>query len=1714
MLGTYEVDQELYRSESSVVGFLKGFPREGLYVSKSSARPYPDAKFINGLERECGFLKRSAQDITSSAVDLITTEDNCHLVMPYLGENLLQTVKSNDFSLDDKIDLAIKICEKLSNVHDAGIIHADINPENILVYGGEVFFIDFGFARELEGKGRRIKAQTPYGDLIYMSPERTGFLDLSIDHRSDIYSLGAVLYYVFTEQSPIRSYEHIDIIHEIVSGSIVRSLRVLDCPFVEQIVHRQMCKEPSKRYQSARGVLHDLCLYRDQKSEKGEVTDIRIGSGDIKLVLQDHTRLFGRAEEKGILQEWILQDTPQLCLVEGAAGVGKTTLIRHAFGLVTTTSSLTLSGKSDQYQQSVPFYGIKKSFSAWLQDIIDGPQEVRDFWVEKLNAQVGRHWEVLKEVIPELEWLVGDLSDPPALSTRATQERFKAAFNQLVQLLTSTFYPLILFLDDAQWLDPDSYQLILDLLSHPEINQLKVCLACRSDEVADDHRYYWLTSKIDHQTIPLSPLSKDDHHTLVQNCFHPALNDVVTLSDFLYLRTIGNPFYSLRLIKDLHAKDLIDYQTVNASWVFVHEKTEYYPVSRNLLQILEDEMSNIPKDQQTLLGMIACLGNPVASSDLERVVGKPIEDYQDALLGLTRMGYLRVQGREYNESARSAKSSLLSSRAKFTFGHDKIQEAAYHIISASHRTEIHLSYIASFTPASVRDEDLPTLLDHYTKVEDDLTFHQKSTYYHFLIRGAEYAAKSMQYAAAATYLKTALRLHESGVDVKEEEISTINATLGQFEALQYREESALTYFERAKSQSNSSQQLLSINKTMAALAERNLEMKSALEIGTKGVAHYGVRFPKNPFLRKIKARFLLLKTIMSLRISGDHKINRFSDDAELELLQAALLEIATYGYTQDANYFAIAICDIIGRSLDRGNTASSSIAYVALAMLHQFFIQDYRRQLKYGELARLIAENSGSQTIGAKIDFSYYAFIHHWHHPIVDSIGPLYDAHQKCIHSGELVFAGLALNFQYWKKFIAGYDLPDLARQAELLIKKLQFMRDRSSILPVQALYQSVILLHNGDGDLPYEDAYFDSALEGLDSRTHESRISFSRCFVHMFQFDLEKAWQELLNIESTLQNNMGYFELCLYYFFKVLCGHFLFEQTGNRLYLKGHRRLRSKLRRAEEYCATNVRHFNLMLEAVTADPGPKRQISQLFDDAIDEAKANKLYQYVGLYSEIALRLQLKNGDYHLFQKYLSNAIFAYEQWGASAVIQRLKGTFGLPSSHFNESKTEDLSPEVISISSITEATKVLSQNLKIEEFTRSLMDLVLKYSGANAGQLVILEGARPTYHVRSTVRTHQIETTLDSLVSTNDLSVNSAIRQVMTERQAIDSQTVERILNPDHKVPSWICSPIFFKDELVCVLYLENWQVQGAFTDESMRLIKIISGQIAVSMYNMMIVQHLEKKVQARTQEIEGQKNELEKQNAVIMAQAALKSELAEVQYELQQQKIKDLQQKSEIRSINARIDGEESERQKIAEDLHSSVASLLSGAKMMLERLQHDPPPAYDAQYAQCLDLIREAAESTRKISHNLTALTLWQLGLFAACTEYFQKMDPVGLEISFDYDKTLLLNNRSNELTLFRIIQELANNTLKHASARSFALSIKQEKEQLAVWAIDDGVGFEVEDLARKQNFGLTHIKSRIRYLGGDVEIKSREGAGCQICITLPLTHFLEASSTKIS
>ncbi|MEG4445745.1 AAA family ATPase [Microcoleus sp. AT9_B5] len=1534
ILPGYTIAETLYEGDRTVVcRGIRERDRQSV-ILKIIKNEYPNIEEITCLRQEYSIPQKLDIPGIVKPYNLVSYQNSFALVLEDFGGraiNKLLTFKN--IKLQDFLILAISLAETIGQIHKVRIIHKDIKPSNIIINPEtrKVKITDFSIAIALPKEQQSIvNPNLLEGTLAYMSPEQTGRMNRAIDYRTDFYSLGVTFYEILTNQLPFTTTDPMELVYCHIAKQPVPPKEVAEIPqAVSDIVMKLLAKNAEDRYQSAAGLKFDLETCLQQLQTTGKIENFPIGQRDRGNQLLIPQKLYGRETEVQILLDAfgrVSLGATEMMLVSGYSGIGKTSIVNEVHKPIVAARGAFIAGKCDQFKRNIPYAALIQAFQELVRQLLTESSEQIAIWKENLLKALDNNGQVIIDVIPEVELIIGKQLEVPQLGSSESQNRFNRVFQQFSRVFCQPEHPLVIFLDDLQWADSASLKLIQLLVTDPDSKYLLTIGAYRDNEVSPVHPLIQTIEKIkENETvvnnITIQALALDSVNQLIADTLDASVNsdEIKVFSELLFNKTQGNPFFLTQLLKTLYSENLLVYQVDTDRWEWDIQQIQAIGIADfNIVELVARNIRKLPETTQKSLKLAACIGNQFNLEVLSIVNEESNIATAAHLWEALQAGLILPLSENYKIPLVFAQEELASVRdikVEYKFLHDRVQQAAYSLIPESEKKATHLKIgqlLLNNTTEQERKDNIFALVNQLNFGTDLLTNQsEKDDLAQLNLIAGQKAKAATAYEAAVNYLNVGLELlsqdsWESRYDLtftfylEAADAEYLNANLERAEILCYR---ALLKAKTILEQVN-----LYVLKIRLNLAKNQIQ--SALDNGLQVLEMLGVTLSQSP--------------PQVLNIEELANLPEMSDRYKLAAMQILLLIFspACFG---DGKLSLPILYTMIDLSSQYGNSSPSIYAYCNYGGIVTWQLPDIDFAYQLGQLALNVLDKLNAKEYRCKASLTFCITIQHWKQHTRNTIEPLRQAIQDGLEVGDIEFACHTADFYCAHLFFVGEHLEFVADRLEQYIDFVNKFKQVYQLNLLTIFGQAVSNIRGNSENKSKLIGNEFNEIEKIPQFIEEQSVI---CLFYLYFFKsrlcylfkdyygcLENA--ELAAHYSYFVRNIVLFVEHIFYYSLALIAQYansyFSEENENskQQYLTQVEENQQKMKYWAQHCPMNYQHKYDLVEAEKARVlGESFSAMEYYDRAIDGAKENGYVQDEALANELAGEFYLALGRQKVARTYMIDAYYAYIRWGAQAKVKDLEECHAellapvvgrknsLPSGGDETivqsrttitSTTSSGAGQALDLSTIIKASQALSGEVHLDKLLSNLMQVLLENAGAEKFYFIIPDPAGK-WKIEAQCTGERCEL-ISKSATENQVIPISLVNYVQRTQEtlAIDNATTETRFASDpyiiqQRPKSILCSPLINQGKLVAILYLENNLTAGAFTRDRLEVLNIISAQAAISIENARLYQTLEEKVQQRTAQLAQANQEISSLNNKLKAENIRLSAELEVTKRLQQ--------------------------------------------------------------------------------------------------------------------------------------------------------------------------------------------------------------------------------------
>ncbi len=1470
----YILNEKIYESRNSIIYKGKRKSNNQDVLAKTLSGEYPSPESLLRFKSEYELITRINIAGVIKVFEMEKLGDRPIFFMEdFAGLSLKDYIKNEKIYLEEFLDIAIKIIKILNQIHEKNIIHKDINPANILFNPEtrQIKIIDFGIATELlKENPSPISSDFLEGTVHYISPEQSGRMNRTIDYRSDFYSIGVTFYQILTGVLPFNSNDTLEIIHSHIAKKPELPHQVDNRipEVISSIILKLMAKDAEDRYQTCDGLLNDFEECWKRLKNTGEIKPFPIAQKDFSNKLHIPEKLYGRAKEvTQIMKTFHLatKGNAKVLLVSGRSGIGKSALVGEIHKPVLEYRGYFIAGKYDQYKRDTPYRAIIQAFQNILNQILTESSVSLTAWKTRLESALGNNGKVITDIIPELELLIGKQPLVTDLSPGESQNRFELVFQNFIHALCDINHPIAIFLDDMQWADLPSINLIKSIILNPDSKYLLIILSYRDNEINTMHPFYLALEDIKKQEIEikhilLNPLSLFDVNHLISDTLSCRKEDTSELAEVIHSKTGGNPFFVNEVFKDLYEKNLIlspNSKEGKPKWNWDIEKIKEVKIADNVIELMVEKIERMADSRISILKLAACIGNHFRMDVFAQVLGIPEKDSNLELAFIANEGFFLIG----DNNAR--------------FVHDKIREATYTLITEEERVYNHYKIgrvYLELAGEEKTEEYLFPIVNQLNQGRALLKEEEKEAFIALNILAGNKSLTSGAYEAAEKFFQIVeetlprdhwTRNYRDSLDIFSKK------ALAEYLATNY--ESAEFTFGVILHYAKTTLDKIAILEIKIMLYTSQGKMREALDIATEALSVLKKSLPANP--NDLSPLPEILKIKLKLRNKSIQSLLNLPILKNQEQLSIMRLLNACFApaYISKPALFPIIALKMVNSTLNFGISPISPFAFAAFGMIQGSGLGDFGLGYELGKLAIDMVDKYKFDAIKSRVYFIFAFTINHFKFHARTSQEYLSESIQSGMDNGDILYAAYSVNHIVFQSFSMRQNLALVSEKFEkyhpIHVKLKQddvqdmFRLIEQATYNLRGLSSDTFMLC---GKVFDERITIPKWIESKNSTTLNAYY-LMKIIIEYLLGDKDKVldYEALAVVHEN--GNFGTLFIPDHVFFEslALCDKYeknisSGQKKDNGNYLQRIKKNQKRMKKWADSCPANFGHKYYIIEAeLHAITGKRIEALQAFEKGIDLAKEHEYLLEEAIGNELCAKFWMKNKREKYAKIHFTEAHYAYKKWGCLPKVQKLEEKYSYLQS-MNNKKDNDISfstvhvtasstsSNALDVRTVLKASQAISGEIVLDKLLSKIMKFVIENAGAQKGYLLL-----PDQDILKIEAFGEIDSeikVLQSIPLNSDEYLSEAIvNYVFRTKESLvigDASkyamfaTNEYIINKS--IRSVLCLPILNQGKLIALLYLENNLTTGAFTPDRVEILNILASQAAISMENARLYQNM----------------------------------------------------------------------------------------------------------------------------------------------------------------------------------------------------------------------------------------------------------------------------------
>ncbi len=1508
-LHTYSIQDTIVESMNSTIYRAVRQDDEQTVVIKTTSNDHPSFRDLARLKFEYEILRQLKIPGVIEARGFETVEGKPALLLEDFGGIDLAHYQKTGVAMAQFFSIAVKAASTLGGIHHRQIIHRDINPNNILInpLTNEVKIIDFSIASELPREKQTLRAASFLeGTLGYISPEQTGRMNRNVDYRTDYYSLGVTFFELLTGGLPFVAEDTMGMVHCHLSmrppdpREINREIPVS----LSRIILKLMEKNPEDRYQSAEGMVKDLERCRDAWKSRRSDEELELGVDDRPVVFRIPDQLYGREEEMAKLSsafDRTASGNSEILLVAGHSGIGKSSLMQHIHAAVLNRNGYFVSGKFDQFERNVPFSAVGQAVKALVGRILAEPAEGVTAWQSRLTSALGSNGQLMTDIIPELETLLGPQQALPELDAEEVRHRVLTAFGNLLKACASEAHPLVLFLDDLQWSDASSIDLVLSWLEE-EIPYLLIIGAYRDNEDLNQLAISRLLSKLEGDSSPnpavalhrlsLGPLEAEAVTALVADTLYCAPAACRELSDLIVQKTQGNPYFIREFLQMLYQRKQIELDREAGRWIWHIEEIEKQSVSDNVVDLLVARLRSLPEETLEVLKLAASIGHRFDLKTLASVSKRPIVALATELIEPIQMGIILPMSRNYRLFDVAGDERQEEMNVDYTFHHDRVRQAAYSLIPEGERPKVH--HRIGRVLRAARDKDKTSkrifeLVNHLNLGETAITDAEERLQLSRLnYRAGTTAKRSAAFRVAAECFEAGLRAlskhgDEAHAQLRFEHTHALAESLHISGEIEKSAAACESMFALAQDKIETGKAYI----MRATIQGHEGRLPEVIDSIRKGLRLFDITLPETP--EEIEQQ--IGPSIGQMQgYLAEHAVSELAElkemsDAGHRLALEMLFRVIPAAMQTGMPLFVLIELMMFNLAVTHGTTPYASKNFVDCGIIQIDALKDYQRAYELGRIAFKIIDKYQAEHLRPSVEYAFSTFISYWGAHYEEALAHYERGHAAALETGDIEHLGYILAYRSGLRFYLGKNLEECELDIVDTIKQLEKHHGVNQLVEARITHWTI---HRLKTMTPIENGFLEMSPEAFwayaaSSKNYAFMLRAGFCLVKLFYFkdDFEAAvkWSECCSpFFETASSRFEVPDFYLYYGLSLVRRYPSAQPEQREALQKQLEDHKAKLKQYADACPANFahKHYLLAAEIERITGGDLVTVIGLYDKAHESIGRGEFLHMKAIINESQGRFWLENDKTLIAKAYITEAHALFRLWGAAGKAAMLgdefdgwfgyrtgDGTRGGTGPTATSGSIEDSSMDM---ASILKATLAVSREIELERLLASLTTVLMENAGAEKCILLVKYDTNDAFVVEASGKTGEEIRVLQSqaIDENGDLCseivhLTARLRQPIVLNNAIkagDFQSNRYVV--ENQIKSVLCLPMVNQDKLKAIVYLENNLTTHAFPPERVAVLTAIATPAAVTLENAFMYSHLDELVKQRTAELHAAQAEI----------------------------------------------------------------------------------------------------------------------------------------------------------------------------------------------------------------------------------------------------------------
>ncbi|MFW7379090.1 MAG: SpoIIE family protein phosphatase [Oligoflexus sp.] len=1471
LFGKYRTKCLLHAGHHYQVFLAEHIDLRKYYILKVEALDYPSQR-RSAVAWEFDLLKNSDIQTTLKPIHLI--EEGHQRVGVYefrQTQALHEKLGELQFTpFVERLRLAVAILRALQAVHSKQISLGDLSPANILIVeeNSQVFFIDFTRAQAPHHYAqRRLSNQLDEGNLAYISPEQTGRLRRSIDHRSDLYSAGMLIYHILSGRVPFQCETTAEYFHHhlALSPPPLSSIGLGIDEQVSLIITKLYEKDPETRYFSAWGAAYDLELCLKDLSIQGKVKSFPLGSKDVADILTFPRLAVGREREINELREAFAPfraGQTSCILLAGNSGIGKSTLIDDLKLRFLDDSLLWITSGSQARQNPRPYEGVIRAFGGMIKRLLTLSEKELNYWRNIFRDALGENGYLVIRLIPELELIIGSQMIPAELGPLEEQSRFELTFRQFLRSFSQTDHKLVLVIDDIQWLDEPSFHIIRNLMVRDAMENFLLIGIYKTD--GHDQNFDLPTigrelsaPHINFQFMRMGGLDLNGISEFLVRTFAKDKTDIAELAVVIQEKTRGNPFFIKEFLRRAYERGDVWFQKNDFMWKWNLGRLQSDSITDNTVILVMEEIKSLSQEAIQVICTAACIGLRFRLDDLLLVMNVVEKLVKKELLSLCDKGLI-LPNNEVSLNLLKFGDDFISN-ALFSFSHPRIHEAALSILDTEAKN--HVRFQLGINQLKVFSKD--QVYDHIYELVEMLNSMPAPTDLKIRIAqlnllAAKKSRRSSAFQGSMQYLKRTANLlagegpwlnhYELTLDLFRE-VALVAFLNKEFETMNFAVVEVL----------RNARNLLDMIAVYEVKIQESMtnNMAEAIDIAELVLKRLGVRIPREP--NKLQVIYALGKIFLHIRGRDFVRMLENMPKADDPYMEAAIrigCKVGSAAVLARPNLTPILVAIGLHNGMKYGHVTSSAFAYAAFGAILTGLFQRFDDAHRLGQFSIQLAKSFREKDQLCRVEHMIHAFIRPWKESLHLCLPGLLKAYRLGLESGEFEYACHAINIYSFYSFYAGTNLAHLDEELLNYRQSMDELNQKHLNVHIELYRQGILNLRIGSQYTYQMEGDSFSERHNLRQLAKAKDLAFYHAALKLILAYYFHADKEALDFSKICREHadavLGSYAVPSYLFFEALARLRLLQKSKLKWKWREEKRILKTIKRFRKWSLLNEPNFKHRLRLLQAEWWRYRQLMEKSLIAYRQSlELAKQYEFVNDQALIAERYASYLGEKSLFDLesyYRHHAIELYEQWGASKKVHLLQAE-SQQSVGVYRNLDQTLGKDQLDVEVMVTALREIADETNHDSLEERILSTAMSFAGADRAHLIRRDPAGETLGLAKTsadelrgnlgLPVSEIEDVCHAVINL----VTRTLKPLVIDDAQLPNGRIPGLENDPYIAKSLVrslaCIPLTIRDDdglkLVGLIYLENTQAAYVFSRDRFQILDVIS-QTAAARFDLSV--------------------------------------------------------------------------------------------------------------------------------------------------------------------------------------------------------------------------------------------------------------------------------------